>query len=740
MISEMMVVASIFVQRNKIWLLPYVTSGENKTKRPDNKPIEYSLIDIEQAIKEGELETGQLQLEDYKNVPEEHLTDSTGKKLPSTNERDRRFNIVKQALENEDELFYAPHGKSVIRQVATKNNVTVRNVQRYLNEYFRGGRHRNSLIPRTGRHKRTPFTLGKKLGTQRITASKGVIGKNVDADDVQKMRKVLQKYYLNKSQQSLDAVYQKLLDEEYAVVKGKFLPDGTRTQTLHAHPNQQISLNQFYHWIPEALGLSRHDINAVRRQTTTHKSNYAGRTGDGNYIALGPGHIFQMDSTEKDIKLVSPYDRRVILMKVTVYVVRDVFCRSYAGIHVASGKASWYEARLALLNTFRDKKTVAAECGLIIDDDDWIEGSIPQILLVDNEEFANKISESVGRDLGIIVQYSRAYSGDDKGLVESSFHMLHAMMRNQALAGFEYKGLVGRNRQLPINTAAITPRELQQILIIYAIYHNRSIWKEDYPMEQAAAQDGVKNICRDYWLWGLEYRGYFLRTKSPRTLYLSLLEVGELTVHRTHLMLKGKQLKYRCHDVRVSGLQNKIGGRGKQPTLSCRYIRSTVNKILIELNGEFVLGELDSDQQRYQNLSHAEFQVARLELAANKAMHHHDTRSQTSDAYLLISQINQKAIDARIQDHNELAETPQMDAKTATELQKSESHYRDNQHFEAYTQGLAGSEAAPKESINDGAAAADEDEHTIPNSHNSNDEGSQAADMVDSILQEINHG
>ena len=97
--------------------------------------------------------------------------------------------------------------------------------------------------------------------------------------------------------------------------------------------------------------------------------------------------------------------------------------------------------------------------------------------------------------------------------------------------------------------------------------------------------DGVKNICSDYWLWGLKNRPYFIRKKPDRLLYLSLLEVGELTVHRTHLMLKGKYLKYRCDDNRVRMLQEKIEGRGKKPRLSCRYIRSTVNKILIEVGG-----------------------------------------------------------------------------------------------------------------------------------------------------------
>lgn len=740
MICETMVVVSIFPTRDRIWLLPYLTSGENKTDFPDRKPLEFCLSDMVASIKNGEIETNLLQLESYKDVPEEHLLDANGDKLPSTVERDRRYKIVRAALMDEDELFYAIHGKGVVSQVAQQFKVTRRNVQRYLNEYFRGGRHINSLIPRTGRHERDYQPGTKKIGALPKTASVGVIGKNVDEHDMKKMRKVLNKYYLNKSLKSLKAVYQQLLDEEYALVKGKILPDGSMTPTVHVPINEQVSLCQLRHWMPRVLGISRNDIRAVRRQSATHNSNFAGRSGDGNYIAMGPGHIFQMDSTEKDIKLVSPYDRRVVLKKVTVYSVRDAYTRAFVGLHVAAGQASWYEARLALLNTFRNKKAVAAECGLKIEEDDWIESGIPQIFLVDNEEFANKISASAEQDLSVIVEFGRAFSGDDKGLVESSFHMFHAMMRNHNLAGFEYKNLIGRNRQLPVKTAALTPRELNQILILYVIYHNNHEWKDDYPMEQAASRDGVPDICREYWKWGLEHRNYFLREKPLRTLYLNLLEVGELTVHRTHLMLVGKQLKYRCKDVRLASLQDKVEGKAKKPVLSCRYLRSTVNHILIELNGEFVVGELDSDMQRYLNLSHNEFQAAREKQTIRKALHEHNIRSTTSELNLKISHINKQAIEAKHALFDSQPDSPVLDTTSATQAQISESYRVDNARFDAVIESISNEHA---NLVNTDKCKPEVESVSLNNSIEQSENDSEYAepiDILDDILAEMNHG
>lgn len=637
---------------------------------------------IESAIITGELDINQLRLDSYKDAPEEQFLCRDGNLIPSAIERDRRFKIVKSAMNHEDELFYPIHGRGVIARIANLHEVNRRDVQRYLNEYFRGGRHKNALIPKTGRHKRLFNPSTRKIGAPRKTACVGLAGKNVDTSDLAKIKKVAKKYYLNKNGISVSALFGKLLDEEYAETKGKMLQDGTFTETIHVSANERISVGQLRAWLPRALGISRADLNAKRRQRSDHKSNFAGRTGDADFIADGPGHIFQMDSTELDIELVSPYDLRVRLTKVTFYSVRDVYTRAYVGLHMASGPASWYEARLALLATFRDKVLVAAEWGVNITDDDWIESGIPQILLVDNEEFANKISSTVGEDLGITVQFSRAYSGDDKGLIESSFQAFHAMMKNEGIAGYQLKGLIGRNRSLPANTAALTPRDLQKILIIYAIYHNRFIWKDDYPMEQIAKQQGVKDICRDYWNWGLKNRNYYLTKKPLRTLFFSLLESGEVSVNRNYLLLKGKRLRYRCKDIRIQGMQDKRSVQAKKLTLICRYLRSTVNLIFIELNGKLVQAELHSCQQAYKDLSHAQFKVAMDSNDINRALHENNMQSKRSAFSQTLKTINLNAIKNRDAFINVATEPPILDTKSATQLQIEDSYALDNNMFE----------------------------------------------------------
>ncbi|WP_273020921.1 hypothetical protein [Rheinheimera sp.] len=629
-ISEVMVVVETFVERGDVFLLPYVTAGANATKFPNRKPLKYKISEIEQQLAEGLIEIGTIQLESFKNQPEESLCDKDGKAYPSTVERDRRFTIVKKSLELGDELFYPTHGSGLFAKVASDLGTTQSNAQRYLNLFFRGGRNKNALIPHRGRHSSASKCGGRKVGRKRATFKEyGINGKAIQERDKDYIRRIGKKYYLSKSGKSIAKCFQLCL-QEYYYLNRSILPDGTYHYE-YKPPNEIISKWQFRDWLPIVLGMSRQQIQAVRRGHSQHKTKFAGRTGDAAPNALGPGHVWQLDSTPVDIELVAPYDRRVLIKRVTLYVVRDAYTRSICGIHIGVGSASWAEARLALFHAIREKVGYALECGLHISKDDWVESGAPSFLLVDNEEFQNKISESVTAHMNINVLYARAYEGDDKGLVESSFHMIHAMMRNEEIPGFRYKGLMGRNRNIPMKTACLTPYDLKKILIIYAIKHNCITWKENYPIEQQALFDGVKPVCRDYWRWGERNRGYFLSQPNERELYLNLLEVGELTVHQTHLHLKGHAINYCCDFISKSGFQDKPTLKGKiHKTLKCRYIRGDMSRILIEFDGQLRIGKLHSDHRRFVNMSLDEIKDAKAHWDGLKQVHEYDVLASKS--------------------------------------------------------------------------------------------------------------
>lgn len=662
-ISETVVVVEIFVKRGDVFVLPYITIGENATKYPDRKPFKYKIDEVNQQINDGDIEVGSIELEAFRNIPEEELIDKDGEPYPSTVERDRRYAIVLDLLALEDELFYPTHGMGLIAKVVKQHCTTQTNAQRYLNEFFRGGRNKNALISRRGRHSSASKSGGRKVGRKRASAKHGINGKSVDEQDKIFIKRIAKKYYLSKKRLSLAKCYVHLKDDFY--YKERYLlPDGTYKIKEHKNPNDIISEWQLRDWMPLVLGLTRKQIQAIRRGHSEHKSNFAGRKGNAAPNALGPNHVWQLDSTPIDIELVAPYDRRVLIKVATLYVIRDVYTRSICGIHVGIGPASWSEARLALFHAIRNKVAYAKECGLTIEEDDWVESGSPMFLLVDNEEFQNKLSESVTAHMGINVLYARAYQGDDKGLVESSFHMIHAMARNEQIPGFKYKNLKGRNRNIPQQTASLTPYELKKILIIFAIKHNKATWKKDYPMEQQARFEGVKSVCRDYWLWGEENRGYFMRDHSEREIYLNLLEVGVLTVHKTHLHLQDKGVNYRCEVISNSGFQDKPTLKGQiHKTLKCRYFRGNMSRILIEFKGELVVGKLHSDHRGFENMSLDEIKDAKEHWLALEQLHNIEVSEEVSNSSQAIQGVVNNSKLAKADDIKNGEVTPELDTR-----------------------------------------------------------------------------
>lgn len=652
-ISETVVVVETFVDRGDVFVLPYITIGENATKHPDSKPFKFKINDVNQQITNGDIEVGSIELETFRNIPEEELFDKDGKPYPSTAERDRRYAIVLDLLALEDELFYPTHGMGLIAKVVKQHCTTQTNAQRYLNEYFRGGRNKNALISRRGRHSSASKNGGRKVGRKRATAEEyGINGKSIDEQDKAYIKRIAKKYYLTKKRISLEKCYQHLLEEFY--YKERFLlPNGTYKYEFK-HPNEIISKWQFRDWMPLVLGLTRNQIQAIRRGHSEHKSNFAGRKGDSAPHALGPNHVWQLDSTPIDVELVAPYDRRVLIKVVTLYVIRDVYTRSICGIHIGIGPASWAEARLALFHAIRNKVDYARECGLEIDESDWVESGSPLFLLVDNEELQNKLSESVTAHMQINVLFARAYEGDDKGLVESSFHMIHAMARNEQIPGFKYKNLKGRNRNIPQKTASLTPYDLKKILILFAIKHNNTTWKQDYPIEQQALFEGVKPVCRDYWLWGEDNRGYFMRDHSEREIYLNLLEVGVLTVHKTHLHLQDKGINYCCEMISESGFQDKPTLKGKiHKTLKCRYFRGNMSRILIEFEGKLRVGVLHSNHRSFQNMSLDEIKDAKKHWLALEQLHNLESSVEVSNSTQAIQGVVNSSKLAKAEDAND---------------------------------------------------------------------------------------
>lgn len=610
LIDEIMAVAEIFPEDNAIFLVAYVVKTKKAKSTPYIKPKLFPLNEICQAIDDFVIGTATIALPDFMMQPDEQYSDI------ALAQREHRFAMVSEALAYKRDLYFRHHGDQIIQKLAEKYEIKRDKVQELLNDFYRAGRRKNGLLSHRGRSRTKPSREYLKLGRHRNDFEEGDVGKNLSVTDLKHMKTMGRAMLLGEFSHSYKYVYDQFLIKHHGGI-ARIDPRGIGSEIEVEDPNAVISFDQFYRNMPNALGMSRAKINKNRHNRKNYESNFEAHVGTGADEVFGPGHVYQMDSTELDLELVCSLDRSLVLGVVTLYVVRDVYTFAITGIHIGIGKASYKEARLALFNTFRKKKSFASEYGLELYDDDWIESGKCHVLLIDNEELANNISDGVAGSLGLEARFGRTYRGDDKGLIESAFHIYHSLLKRTKVPGFKYKGLLGRNRFKPKREACLTVFEAMKVLIIYAVYHNKSLENDRIPLEAKVIQDDVLGIPRDLWIWGLENRFYAPIEMSEKELYLKLLETVKIIPKRGVFTHPDTGLKYTIQDVIQDKelLDKSPNSRSKKPFI-CRYLRQLTNYIFIEIGTHFHVAKLHGHDRGFKDMSFAEYLIVKDKINA----------------------------------------------------------------------------------------------------------------------------
>lgn len=606
LIQDTMAIAEIFTHKIKkldkdaLFLIAFIVKVKGAKSTPYRKPKEFKLSKIIAAIKNNDIGIGKMIIPEYIFTEEDELSDK------AIAQRDHRYAMVQEALSHGANLYFRHHGDNLIQNLALKYSMKREKVQELINEFYRFGRRKNALLSQRGRARTKPSREYKKLGRRREEYDEGVIGTNVSSDAMDNMASTARKWMLDEFGSSYQHTYEEYLIEHHDVDM-LIDPRGIGSTIEVREPNSAISFDQFYRWLPEALGMTRAKVNKKRRNNKNYESNLEAHDGSSAEYCFGSAHVYQMDSTEMDMELVFSLDRSKVIGVVTLYVIRDVYSGSIVGLHIGVGKASFKEARMAIFNAFRNKQVFAKEYGVELSEEDWIEGGKCAVLLVDNEELANNISEGVPASANFEVRFGRTYRGDDKGLIESAFHIFHSMYKRFRIKGFKYKNLLGSNRNKPKKEAALTINETMKILIIYSVYHNKYLENPRIPIEATAREDGVNKICREVWNWGLENRFFIPEEISDKELYLQLLETVKIKPDRGVFKIPETGLHYtiRGH-IPDKELLDKVANRRLQRPFKCRYLRQLTNFIFIEVNNQFYTAQLLDIDREYKNMSFAE--------------------------------------------------------------------------------------------------------------------------------------
>jgi putative transposase len=135
------------------------------------------------------------------------------------------------------------------------------------------------------------------------------------------------------------------------------------------------------HWRTIKARVDRIDRRAVAIKRKDSKVIKATKAVPGQYTALRPLEVVQIDHTEVDVFLVDDETRKSMDARPWLTLAIDVFTRMVVGFHLSMDKPSRVSLGLCMLNAVYDKTTWLKEHGI---DAIWPVAGLPEAVHSDN--------------------------------------------------------------------------------------------------------------------------------------------------------------------------------------------------------------------------------------------------------------------------------------------------------------------------------------------------------------------
>ncbi|MCT4596027.1 MAG: Mu transposase C-terminal domain-containing protein [Anaeromicrobium sp.] len=475
--------------------------------------------------------------------------------------RDEIWEVVQYVLSNkleEKNLYISKYRTPVIKEAATRYDISENTIKNYLIRFWKGGKTKNSLLPKYlncgGRGKERSISANKRGRPIIIGTNTGV---NVDNNMKKIFKTGLNKYYYNDRRNSIKTTYELIIKDyfvkDYAIqngVKVPILEDSSKIPTYH----------QFYYWFKK-FNDSKKEV-MKRQGDRIYYQNY--RSIIGNSITdaeFGPGSLYQIDSTIADIYLVSSLDRNLIISRPVLYFVIDVYSRGIVGVHVTLESFNSYTgAMMALINSMTSKKEYCSKYGIDIDEEEW-PNAIPLRILADRGELVNGQIEQAIENLGIIIQNSPPYRADYKGIIERSFGSINLKLK-PFVDGAVTNGInkVGRGEKDYRLQANLTLKEFTKIVIKCVLFHNNHHVLSNYIIDDMVVEESIEKIPIKIWKYGIENKKGMLRKFPENIIKLNLLPREEATVSSRGVAFK--KMLYACEYALKDGWFQKARSSG----------------------------------------------------------------------------------------------------------------------------------------------------------------------------------
>ena len=454
--------------------------------------------------------------------------------------RDNRWNNIRDIAANEPAIYEKGKRSQLVQNAAKQNNVSIEQMYRLLDLYWRNGKTKNALLPaysNCGAKGKTRRQNTSKLGSKPQNDTS--MGKPLNDTDHANFDRAIRKYYLNQQKRSLKSTYEKLLQDSYAYKAG----DG---RLKLPEPSELPSFRQFQYWY-----YKNRDIVAETKKRDGERSfdlNSRAVTGKSDYGLMGPGAQFQVDATVGDVYLLSRFDRTNLVGRPIIYFILDAFSRMVVGMGVGLEGPSWNALADAIINMAADKVAFCKQYGIEITEDEWPCHHAPASLLGDRGELESKNADNLVSMFGIRVINAPPYRADLKGIIEQHFRTINTNSISQ-LPGSVKTEMSKRGGHDYRLDAALDINQVTKILIKCVVYYNNYHYLEEFEKNEAMMADGVEAIPVRLWEWGIKNCSGALRSYPEDVVKFAVLPTDKATITAKGIRFKG--LFYSCDRAKV---------------------------------------------------------------------------------------------------------------------------------------------------------------------------------------------
>jgi hypothetical protein len=509
-------VVSVRRAEDAVWLIPLPSEKNDKGSRPRylTGPKRHRLSTLSEALDQGHLVieevpppgVWQMTAADYLNSassPRER--ELRAKRLQR---RDICWEAVQAIVGTGSAQDMAPIAKDLaekVKAVAKRYKRSQPTIYHWLHRYWAGGECLNSLLPNTnlcgGPGKRRPQRT-RRLGRKSRMFKAGLLNSEGYVLTDKDKERLAMGYALVKPGTTVADAYRLTMgaywsephQDEQGRVHHHLLPANARPtkvqfeywgRTLHGSPLRR-RLAGLDGWSTSTLALARSAQDQVQ----------------------AIGQVAMIDSTSSDVYLTLVMSRLRALPPMHRIIVVDVASTLVIGFYMGWEAPSSATALQAILCAASDKADMAARFGVNLKPDEW-PGVLHRLYLADNGEMKSAAIAEAERQFRFGVEYTKAYSGQSKSLVETQHHTDHKALDHK-LPGTTRGRQRRRGEAPPADGALWNYYEYMREFILATIAHNDEEVPDLAPFDMRRA--GVRPSRLNVFLW---MRDHGMRADIP---------------------------------------------------------------------------------------------------------------------------------------------------------------------------------------------------------------------------------